>query len=62
MRKKIVITQIISYFFILKFKKKEFPDVLKELNLYELDISGNPIKKFPKKLKSISLKGDGKFI
>ena len=41
---------------------KEFPEVLKNLNLYELDISGNFIKEFPKKLKHISLKGEGKYI
>jgi Leucine-rich repeat (LRR) protein len=39
-----------------------FPEVLKKLNLYKLDISGNPIKELPKKLRNIKLMGDGKYI
>lgn len=30
---------------------REFPEVLKKLDLCELDISGNPIKELPKRLK-----------
>ncbi len=41
---------------------KEFPELLKKLDLFELNFSGNLITEFPKKLRRIRLKGDGKYI
>jgi hypothetical protein len=32
------------------------------MELYELDISGKPIDKFPKQLKNIQMKEKGKYI